>query len=558
MKNSFNEFSKCQSRPFTSIMAIVFSVSVIAGLSTACNETSGEQVKPRTIVTCDPELDDNNSMIRFILHSTDFQIDGLVYTSSRFHWRGDGKGTTQFIKGSEYDNLGLGPQTSWRFRQDERFIHDILDAYEECYDNLKLHDPDYPDPEYLKSVTVYGNCEFEGDYSKDTDGSKLIKKNILDDKPGPLFLQAWGGSSTIAAALRSIEDDYKNTPQWDEIYKKVSDKIVLCLSGDQDNAYNGYIKINWPDAYVQSLRGGMGRYNNSAYSYLTSPEWTAENLRIGPIGALIRCWGDGKQMVPGDVMDYMGIYTGQPLEELAKMGYILWRAPSPVGTLYGDGDSHCYYNLIGNGLRAWEDPAWGGWAGRWDPKSGTPRSGSPSYMGGGGGGVVAMHNRTLEAARSGSESAAPSMAGFGMPGFGGAGGPGSQEEDHTFPNMFPERNLAEAARIKWSVTPVYEDANHYPVLTGPLSISAKPGKTIKINATATDPDGDQPDIKWWYFPVGTYEGEALAVDSPSTAKTKFTVPADAKAGDTIHLVLQAVDHGTPTLTKYLRTIITVL
>src|SRR5512145_3097729 len=56
------------------------------------------EVKPRTIVTCDPELDDNNSMIRFILHATDFQIDGLVYTSSRFHWKGDGKGTTQFIE----------------------------------------------------------------------------------------------------------------------------------------------------------------------------------------------------------------------------------------------------------------------------------------------------------------------------------------------------------------------------------------------------------------------------------------------------------------------------
>jgi hypothetical protein len=47
--------------------------------------------KPRTIVTCDPELDDQNSMIRFLLHATDFQIDGLVYTSSRFHWKGDDK-----------------------------------------------------------------------------------------------------------------------------------------------------------------------------------------------------------------------------------------------------------------------------------------------------------------------------------------------------------------------------------------------------------------------------------------------------------------------------------
>lgn len=150
-------------------------------------------IKPRTIVTCDPELDDNNSMIRFILHATDFQIDGLVYTSSRFHWKGDGKGTTQFIEGSEYAQLGLGPQTMWRWSPGERFIHAILDAYEECYENLKVHDPEYPTPEYLRSITVYGNCDFEGDYSADTEGSNLIKKNILDNKPGTLFLQAWGG-----------------------------------------------------------------------------------------------------------------------------------------------------------------------------------------------------------------------------------------------------------------------------------------------------------------------------------------------------------------------------
>ena len=106
----------------------LLAISMLAAASlfaTGCGgQKDGVYQKPRTIVTCDPELDDNNSMIRFILHSTDFRIDGLVYTSSRFHWRGDGKGTTQFIEGSEYDQLGLGPQTSWRFSPDERFIDD--------------------------------------------------------------------------------------------------------------------------------------------------------------------------------------------------------------------------------------------------------------------------------------------------------------------------------------------------------------------------------------------------------------------------------------------------
>lgn len=508
---------------------------------------SNENSKPRTIVTCDPELDDNNSMIRFILHATDFQIDGLVYTSSRFHWKGDGKGTTQLIKGSEYEQLGLGPQTSWRWAKDEKFIHNILDAYEKCYDNLKVHDPQYPTPEYLKSVTVYGNCDFEGDYSKNTDGSNLIKKNILDNKPGPLFIQAWGGSSSIAAALRSIEDDYKNTSDWKSIYKKVCDKIVLCLSGDQDNAYNSYIAVNWPDAYVQNVRGGMGRFDNGAYSFLTSPKWTAENMRVGPIGALVRCWGDGKQMVPGDVMDVIGPYKGESIEELAKMGYIMWTRPQAIGTLYGDGDSGCYFNLIDNGLRAWVDPTWGGWAGRWDPKSGAPRSGHPTYMSTD---IIAMHKRTVEASKSNATQNNFSNFGF--------GGGNTAVDSLSFPNMYPERNLSEAARMKWSVTSKYSDANHYPILTGPLNLSAKPGKKITIKAKATDPDGNKLFIKWWYFPVGTYSGPAPVIDNAASAQTTFTIPKDAKKGDTIHLVLQAIDDGYPVLTKYLRTVITVL
>ena len=70
--------------------------------------------KPRVIVTCDPELDDLNSLIRLLLFSTDFRIEGLIYTSSQFHWKGDGKGTLWYVPGREYsrNGLDLGPMTS--------------------------------------------------------------------------------------------------------------------------------------------------------------------------------------------------------------------------------------------------------------------------------------------------------------------------------------------------------------------------------------------------------------------------------------------------------------
>ena len=48
----------------------------------------------RTIVTADPELDDLNSLLRLLLYTNEVDLQGLVYASSRFHWRGDGAGTT--------------------------------------------------------------------------------------------------------------------------------------------------------------------------------------------------------------------------------------------------------------------------------------------------------------------------------------------------------------------------------------------------------------------------------------------------------------------------------
>lgn len=520
---------------------VLAAVAVISVSSCAKTDETATCVKPRTIVTCDPELDDNNSMIRFLLHATDFQIDGLIYTSSRFHWRNDGSGKTQFIELSEYDQIGLGPQTSWRFTDDERFIDDIIDAYAQCYDNLKVHDPSYPSPDSLRAVCCYGNCAFEGDYSYDSDGSRLIKKNILDDKPGPLFIQAWGGSSTIAAALRSIADEYEGKPEWQSIVDKVNKKVVLCLSGDQDNAYNTYIAVKWPDIWVQNEHGNMGYWDRKLTPSLTDSTWTAEHMLLGPIGSLVRYWGDGKQMVPGDVYDPIGPSGYMTEEELKAKGYILWTKIQPKGTLYGDGDSGCYYQLIDNGLRAWQDPTWGGWTGRWDIKKGAPQSGHPTYM------LNDLRPLINGKAKEFDMSAYAKYF-------------GNMEEDHTFPNMATERNLSEAARMKWSVTPKYEDANHYPVVTGPFDIKAKAGEKISIPAKATDPDGNQLQLQWWYFPVGSYvlnNDQPLSVDSPNTAETTFTVPADAKHGETIHFVLQAIDNGEPQLTRYLRTVITI-
>lgn len=171
---------------------------IIIVLSLFANTTQAQALnkplRPRIVITADPELDDNNSLIRLLLYSNDLDIEGLVYASSGYHWKGDGKGTKWFVPGREYSRFGLDtcPCESWRWAKGERFIDDIVNAYASVYPNLKIHDPGYPAPDYLKSKIRYGNIEFDGDISKNSPGSDLIKSLMLDDKPGPLFITAWG------------------------------------------------------------------------------------------------------------------------------------------------------------------------------------------------------------------------------------------------------------------------------------------------------------------------------------------------------------------------------
>ena len=286
------------------LLILSLTASILFGCATSAPPGSGPaplSQKPRVIVTTDPELDDSNSLVRYLLYSTDFRTEGLIYASSGFHWRGDGEGTTWFVEGREYTRFGLDlcPCESWRWADDERFIHDAVERYEMVYDNLRVHHPDYPSPQELKSKIRVGNVEFDGDVSDDSPGSDFIKAHLLDDGHEPLYLLAWGGQSTIARALKSIQDEYQGTSDWAAIRAKVSRKAVIQAFGDQDDTYAGYIQPNWPEIEYRDMAnatygyGARGAVLPPDREYL-SAGWTKENVSSrGPLGAFYRVWGDG-------------------------------------------------------------------------------------------------------------------------------------------------------------------------------------------------------------------------------------------------------------------------
>jgi hypothetical protein len=533
----------------------------IAVAATPANQEDGN-AKPRVVITADPELDDNNTIIRAILYSSDVKFEGLIYVSSQFHWRGDGKGTTQYIAGREYTRLGLCPCTSWRFSPDERFIDNIVEAYASSYQNLKVHDPDYPTPEELKSKIRWGNIDFDGDFSRETDGSNLIKSLLLDAEPGPLYVTAQGGESTIARALKSVYDQYARTPQWEAIRKKVSSKLIIIPSGDQDGTGAAYIRPNWPDVREYQFSGidfGYGAQNRVAPDdkiYFT-PEWTQKNISSrGPLGALYRVWGDGKQMVKDDPTDFFGL-SGYTAEELKKKGYMVWMAPLAKGSFIGEGDTPTFLNLVDNGLRAYENPRWGGWGG-WMKPGGTGPSpfGAPPPI---------MPPNTSGIARglapAGSDSNKPGapkteskidFSNFHMP-------PVPARTAEIAARFFAAAQNDLAARMQWSVTSRFSDANHPPVvkIKGSQTIDARPGSEITLQSEVSDPDRNTVRLTWWqYNDAGTYPGD-ITFSDPAALTTTFRVPDDAKTGQTINVVLEATDDGTPPLTRYQRVVVTI-
>lgn len=327
--------------------------------------------KPRVVITADPELDDLNSLIRYLLYSSDVQTEGLIYASSKFHWTGDGKGTLFSVPGREYSRFGLNlcPCTSWRWAPQERFIDDAVEAYAKAYPNLRVHHAGYPTPDDLRSKIRWGNVQFDGEMARDTPGSDLIKALLLDDREEPVYLHAWGGQSTIARALKSIEEHYAASPQWAAIRAKVIRKAVIHPSGDQDDSYANYIRPHWPEIRYRQQQGGVPlSYNAQATvseadaAYFTA-DWTRRNVsERGALGALYRVWGDGRQMVPGDRFDYFGI-AGKTAQQLKDEGYIVWTPPRRQGEFLGEGDTATFTNLIANGLRGYRGNSFGGWGG---------------------------------------------------------------------------------------------------------------------------------------------------------------------------------------------------
>lgn len=479
---------------------------------------------PRTIVTTDPEIDDANSLVRLVLYANEIEIQGLVYASSQFHWRGDGRGTPFFHAERNYTE----PRTSLRWGPDDSFIHDVVDGYAEVEHNLRVHDERYPTADHLRSLIRVGNVDFEGDDRTPSAGGDLIVEKILDDDPRPLFVQLWAGPATLSRALRTLEERFGSATDWPEVRERLSRRVIVTKFASQDDTYEDYIAPTWPAIEVREVATRMWGYGARSVAtregarFLSSPWHEEYVLSRGPLGAHYRVWGDGRTM-PGDDNDYFGSSLSD--DELRAEGFHVFIPVQEPGSWVSEGDTTNFLNLIGNGLRAHEAPHWGGWGGR--QKRNPDRENE--------------HLAALALDRDDTgEPSAPYAAA----------------------RWFPDAQRDFAARLLWSTTPDFAAANHAPEvrLVSPDALSASVGATVKLDAVVTDPDGDAVRVLW-REDADAGDGEVSGVfDDPDSARTSFRLSPGLESGREVHLILEARDvrsDGQPSLVRYARVVIRV-
>lgn len=272
-------------------------------------------IKPRIIVLTDieNEPDDAMSMVRFLTYSNQFDVEGLVATTS-VHQRNE--------------------TAAWR-------IFEILEAYGKVRDNLEKHEQGFPTYDYLKSIVKEGRKDYgmhavgEG---MDSEGSELIIKAVDRNDDRPLWVLAWGGPNCLAQALWKVKETRSKT----ELDKFVAKLRVYTIS-DQDDS-GPWMRKTFTDLFYIASPGFhlYDGYHKATWSGISGDNFHA------------RCDGGDYSLVENSWLDKHIRSKGPLGAQYPYMKYLM------------EGDSPSFMYLIDNGLGNIDHPDWGSWGGRYE------------------------------------------------------------------------------------------------------------------------------------------------------------------------------------------------
>jgi len=292
--------------------------------------------RPRVIVMTDiaNEPDDQMSLVRFLLYSNEFDVEGLVAS------------TSTWMKNEVRPDV----------------IHSVLDAYEKVQPNSSKHAPGFPTAAALRAVVAAGQPAYGMEAvgrDKTSAGAELIVRAAEKADPRPLWVLGWGGTNTLAQALLSVRST-RTPAQLDALVSKLR---VYTIS-DQDDA-GSWIRREFPGLHYVATPSTQ---DGEEYYFATWTGISGDRFYRNAPGADFTTFSD--EWVNANV-----------------------RSKGPLGKLYPfpccihEGDTPSFLGLIDNGLASAMSPAYGGWGGRyvWRQPSGETRpfwtQGGDSYPG---------------------------------------------------------------------------------------------------------------------------------------------------------------------------------
>ena len=305
-------------------------------------------------------------------------------------------------------------------------------------------------------------------------------------------------------------DDWEDTPGSDKIVDVLLENnpepVHIQAWGGGNTAARAFYKLKteYPDDYHRAVSKVVMYniwYQDGAGNYI---ETEHPDVTMIYCGSFAGTWNYRSQKNTYDFIEHHVKNNHGPLGALYPQDYV------------SEGDSPAFFYSLYNGLRNYEDPTFGGWGGRFEE---TPE----------------LDHVYKDAVDDG-------------------------DNKKSLRIWINEVNRNFQARMDWCVAEKYEDANHQPVvkIMGELNRSVSPGETVNINAGKTkDPDGDKLSFKWWqYREAGSYT-TMVKLQNSATDQVSFVAP-DVSKPETIHIILEVTDNGSPALKSYQRIIITVM
>lgn len=270
---------------------------------------------PRVMVLTDieNEPDDAMSLVRFLVYSNQWDVEGLVATTS----------------------------THQRDRVAPERIRRIVTAYGQIRDHLERHERGFPTAEHLLSRVSAGPARYGMNgvgAGQDSPGSELLIRAVDRDDPRPLWVTVWGGPNVLAQALWKVRE----TRPAAALAKFVSRLRVYTIS-DQDDS-GPWIRENFPGVFYIATPGinAGGGYHHATWSGISGDHFHG------------RFAGADYSLVTNEWLD----------QNVRRKG--LLGAEYPHWEFLMEGDTPSFLNLIGNGLGDPEHPDWGGWGGRYE------------------------------------------------------------------------------------------------------------------------------------------------------------------------------------------------